>query len=254
MSTATDLAGKRAFITGGSKGIGAASAVALARAGCDVAMTYHTDKAGADDVVAQVAELGRKGVSLACDVCKADDVNRATEQAVDALGGIDIVFANAGGLIRRCHVMDMDESFFLDLFDLNVTSVFRTIKATVPHLRQAGGGSLIIMSSVAGRNGAAPGAVVYGATKGATMILTRGLSKELAQDNIRVNAVAPGVIETAFHEDTPKDVMDNLRKNITVGRLGVPEDVARAVVFLAGEAGGFMTGATVDINGGMWLA
>ncbi len=249
-----DLPGKRAFVTGGSKGIGAASAIALAQAGCHVAITYHSDDEGGKKVAAEIEKLGRKTVAIPCDVCKTDDVDRAVEGAVEVLGGLDIVFANAGGLIRRCNVMDMPEEMFLQLFDLNVTSVYRTVKATVPHLREAGGGSLIIMSSVAARNGAAAGAVVYGATKGATMTLTRGLSKELAEDNIRVNAVAPGVIDTPFHADTPKDVMDKLKSNITVGRLGEAEDIARAVVFLAGESRGFMTGATIDINGGMWVA
>ncbi|MBN1343384.1 MAG: SDR family oxidoreductase [Phycisphaerae bacterium] len=254
MSTATDLNGKRALVTGGSKGIGAASAVALARAGCDVVLTYNSDEAGGKATAAEIEKLGRKTAAIRCDVCDAADVDRAVDEAVKVLGGLDVVFANAGGLIRRCTVMDMEESFFQKLFDLNVTSVFRTVKATVPHLRKAGGGSLIIMSSVAARNGAAAGAVVYGATKGATMTLTRGLGKELAPDNIRVNAVAPGVIDTAFHAATPRDLMDKLKGNITVGRLGVAEDVARAVVFLAGESQGFMTGATIDVNGGMWLA
>ncbi len=254
MSSGTDLTGKRALVTGGSKGIGAASAIALARAGCDVAVTYHSDEAGGRQVAAEIEKLGRKGTAIACDVCKMADVDRAVAAAVAALGGLDVVFANAGGLIRRCNVMDMDEEMFQALFDLNVTSVFRTIKAVVPHLREAGGGSLIIMSSVAARNGAAAGAVVYGATKGATMTLTRGLGKELAADNIRVNAVAPGVIDTAFHAETPRDLLERLQSNITVGRLGVADDVARAVVFLAGEAGGFMTGATIDVNGGMWVA
>ncbi len=254
MSNATDLTGRRALVTGGSKGIGAASAVALARAGCDVVVTYHTDEAGGRQVASEIEKLGRTSAALPCDVCKAADVNRAVDEAAEILGGLDVVFANAGGLIRRCTVVDMDEEMFLALFDLNVTSVFRTVKAAVPHLRKAGGGSLIIMSSVAARNGAAPGAVVYGATKGATMTLTRGLGKELAGDNIRVNAVAPGVIDTAFHAETPKDLLASLAKSITVGRLGLAEDVARAVVFLAGESQGFMTGATIDVNGGMWVA
>lgn len=254
MGMLSDLTGKRAFVTGGSKGIGAASAIALAEAGCDVAITYKSDEAGGKEVATEIEKLGRKSAAVKCDVCETEDVNRAVDEAVGLMGGLDVVFANAGGLIRRCKIVDMDEELFEALFDLNVTSVFRTAKATIPHLRKAGGGSLIIMSSVAGRNGAATGAVVYGATKGATMLLTRGLSKELAEDNIRVNAVAPGVIETAFHAETPKDLLESLKKNITVGRLGEPADVARAVVFLAGESRGFMTGATIDVNGGMWLA
>jgi len=254
MGNGTDLAGQRALVTGGSKGIGAASAIALARAGCDVVVTYHSDEAGGRDVASEIKTLGHRSAALRCDVCKTDDVNRAVDEAVEFLGGLDIVFANAGGMIRRCPLMEMDEDLFQAVMDLNVTSVCRTLKAAVPHLRKAGGGSLIIMSSVAAGNGAAPGAVVYGASKGATMTLTRGLSKELAADNIRVNAVAPGVIETAFHAKTPKDVLESLSKSITVGRLGVSEDVARAVVFLAGEREGFMTGASVDINGGMWVA
>ncbi len=254
MSNGTDLTGQRALVTGGSKGIGAASAIALARAGCDVVVTYHSDEAGGRQVASEIEALGRRSAALRCDVCKTDDVNRAVDQAAEFLGGLDIVFANAGGMIRRCPLMEMDEDLFEAVMDLNVTSVFRTLKAAVPHLRKTGGGSLIIMSSVAARNGAAPGAVVYGASKGATMTLTRGLGKELAPDNIRVNAVAPGVIETAFHAETPKDILESLSKSITVGRLGVGEDVARAVVFLAGEREGFMTGATVDVNGGMWVA
>jgi len=254
MSTTANLTGQGAFITGGSKGIGAASAIALAKAGCDVVVTYHSDEAGARQVVSEVAKLGRKAKALPCDVCKTVQVERAVDEAVEFLGRLDIVFANAGGLIRRCPLTDMDEELFQAVFDLNVTSLFRTVKAAVPHLRRSGGGSIILMSSVAARNGATAGAVAYAAAKGAAMTLARGLSKELAPFKIRVNAVAPGVIQTAFHAETPKEILDSLSRTITVGRLGVAEDVARAVVFLAGERDGFITGETIDINGGMWLA
>ncbi len=254
MSTSTDLKGQRALVTGGSKGIGAASAIELARCGCDVVVTWNSDKSGAEQVVAEIQALGRKALAVPCDVHKTEDVNRAVDAAAQFLGGLDIVFANAGGMIKRCPLLDMDEALFQAVFDLNVTSVFRTVKAAVPHLRQSGGGSIIIMSSVAARNGAATGAIVYAASKGAAMTLTRGLSKELAPYSIRVNAVAPGVIETAFHAATPKEILEPLRRTILVGRLGIAEDVARAVAFLAGERNGFINGETIDINGGMWMA
>lgn len=254
MTTTANLKGQRALVTGGSKGIGAASAIALAKAGCDLVITYHSDEVAGRKVVAEIEKLGRKAKALPCNVTRTSDVERAVDETVEFLGGLDIVFANAGGLLQRCPLAEMDEGLFLAVFDLNVTSVFRTVKATVPHLRRAGGGAIIIMSSVAARNGATTGAVAYAASKGATMTMARGLSKELAPFNIRVNAVAPGVIETAFHAETPKEILDDLRKRITVGRLGVPDDVARAVVFLAGERNGFITGETIDINGGMWLA
>jgi NAD(P)-dependent dehydrogenase (short-subunit alcohol dehydrogenase family) len=254
MSSTIDLKGQRALVTGGSKGLGGASAIALARAGCDVCLTYHSDEAGARRVVSEIERFGRKALAVPCDVCFTADVERAVERTVEFLGGLDIAFANAGGLLRRSPIAEMDEPLFQAVLDLNVTSVFRTVKAVVPHLRRAGGGSIIIMSSVAARNGATVGAVAYAASKGATMTLARGLSKELAPDKIRVNAVAPGVIDTPFHAETPKAILDELATRITVGRLGVAEDVARAVVFLAGERDGFITGETIDINGGMWVA
>jgi 3-oxoacyl-[acyl-carrier protein] reductase len=254
MGNTTDLTGRRAFVTGGSKGIGAGSAIALAKAGCDVVITYHSDEGGGKRVAGEIERLGRKARAIPCDVCRTADVERAVDEAVGFLGGLDIVFANAGGLIRRSPLAEMDEELFQQVFDLNVTGVFRTVKASVPHLRRAGGGSIIIMSSVGARTGATIGAVAYAAAKGATMTMARGLSKELAPLKIRVNAVAPGVIRTDFHINTPPEILDSLSKTITVGRLGTPEDVGRVVVFLAGEREGFITGETIDINGGMWLA
>lgn len=176
------------------------------------------------------------------------------EAAVKALGApVDILVNNAGSLVGRSAVEEMDAELWQEVIALNLSSVFFATKAALPHLSQ--GARIVNVSSVAARHGGGPGAFAYAAAKGGVMTLTRGLAKELASRNIRVNAIAPGVIETPFHDkfSTP-ELLETFRKGIPLGRLGTSEECAGAVLYLVSPLASYVTGQSIDINGGQWFA
>jgi len=247
----TDLLDRTVLITGASTGIGAASAVALADAGCDVGVNYCQNKESAEHVKRKVEELGRRAELLQCDVCDAEAVTRMVDAFVDQFGRIDILFANAGGLVERCAIASMSDRLWQRTMALNLDSVFYTVRATLKHMQRAHRGNIIINSSVAGRTGGGGESVHYAAAKGALFTLVKGLAKEVASDGIRVNAIGPGVTDTPFHEKyTEPARMQEFWQSIPVGKLGQVEDIARCVVWLAGETNGFITGETIFIAGG----
>jgi len=176
------------------------------------------------------------------------------EAAVHGLGApVDILVNNAGSLIARSPIEEMDAELWKEVIDLNLSAVFFATKAVLPHLGR--GARIVNVSSVAARHGGGPGAVAYATAKGGVMTMTRGLAKELAPRNIRVNAIAPGVIETPFHDrfSTP-EMLETFRKGIPLGRLGTPEECAGAVLYLVSPLASYVTGQTIDINGGQWFA
>jgi len=249
-----DLTAQRAIVTGASTGIGRAIAIALARAGADVAIHYGSSRKEAEETARAVESHGRRAVLVQADFRDPTAAGKAVEAAVQALGApIDILVNNAGSLVGRSAVEEMDAELWQEVIALNLSSVFFATKAVLPYLGD--GARIVNVSSVAARHGGGPGAFAYAAAKGGVMTLTRGLAKELASRNIRVNAIAPGVIETPFHDkfSTPEQ-LETFRKGIPLGRLGTSEECAGAVLYLVSPLASYVTGQSIDINGGQWFA
>lgn len=254
------LHGKRALVTAGAQGIGAAISETLLAAGCAVFVHYHASAAPAEALVRTAAAAGRRAFAGSADLTRPDTAERLVGDAVSALGGLDILVNNAGSLVARRSLLDADEAFWSEVMALNLDSLRRVTRAAVPHLSAAaaaaGGASIVNLASLAGRKGGHAGSLAYSTAKGAVLTLTRALAAELGPNGIRVNAVAPGLIlGTSFHttHTTPESARATVA-GIPLGRAGTPADVARAVAYLASEFDGFITGATLDINGGVYCA
>ncbi|WP_353474541.1 3-oxoacyl-ACP reductase FabG [Salipiger sp. H15] len=242
------LKGKTAIVTGGGRDIGRACAVRLAQEGANIAINYFASAEGARETVAQVEAAGGRAIAVQGDLCKPEDVEALLAATVEAFGGVDILVNNTGGLIARKNFREMPVEHWLAVMDLNVTSTVMMTKAALAHMTH---GAIINIASQAGRDGGGPGASAYGASKGAIMTLTRGLAKELGPD-IRVNALCPGMIDTDFHNIfTKPEVRKSVEAASPVKRQGIPMDVANMVLFLASDESAFVTGANLDINGGM---
>lgn len=253
------LKGRRALVTAGAQGIGLAISRCLAEAGCDVFVHYHSSREPAE---AFCAEAQAKGVRAACsagDLTEADECDRLVYEAASFLGGIDVLINNAGSLVARKKLHESDDDLWAETMSLNLGSARRVTRAALPHLFEAGekrgGASIVNLSSLAGRQGGGPGSIAYATAKGAMLTFTRGLASELGPKGVRANAVTPGLIlGSKFHEThTPQEAQARIISGIPLGRAGTTEDVARAVVYLASEYDGFISGATLDINGGVYM-
>ena len=244
------LAGKVAVVTGGGRDIGRACALKLAACGAAVAINYHSSSEGADSAVSEVEATGGQAFAMQGDMTSGDDVSALVEKTVQQLGGkIDILVHVTGGLVARKTLAEMDMDHWDYVMALNATSFMRTAKAVLPHMKE--GGSIVGLASQAGRDGGGPGATAYAASKGAVMTFTRGLAKELGPE-IRVNSICPGMIDTDFHNSFTKPEVRTHVANVTpLKREGTSEDVANLAVYLASDGAAFITGANIDINGGM---
>ena len=249
-----NLAGKVALVTGGARDIGRATVRALANAGASVVINYHESSASADALVVELTAVGRRAIAVQADVTNGDEVARLVSTACDAFGGhIDILVNNAGGLVARKTMPEMDVAFWRQVLDLNLTSVFQVTNAVLPHMPN--GSAIVNLASLAARDGGGGGALAYSAAKGGVLTFTRGLSKELASRRIRVNCVSPGMIDTSFHDSfTKPEVRQAVAARTSVGREGTPEDVANAVLFLASDASAYITGDSIEINGGLYFS
>jgi 3-oxoacyl-[acyl-carrier protein] reductase len=245
-----DLKGKVALVTGGARDIGRAVSVGLAACGAGVAVDYYDNPGEADETVRTIERAGGRAVAIQADVTKADEVERLVTKMREAFGPkIDILVNVAGGLVGRKTVVEMDESFWEAVIAVNLTSVFLVTRAALPHLSD--GGAIVNFSSQAARDGGGAGAIAYAAAKAGVMTMTRGLAKELGPRRIRVNCVAPGMINTTFHNTfTKPEVRAKVAAMTPLGREGESREVADLVVYLASDAASFVNGATVDINGG----
>lgn len=251
------LAGKKVFITGAEQGIGKETARKLIDAGCDIYIHYYSGEEGPRELMA-IAEIN--GCKASCgyaDLTNEEDAARCVADAAAFLGGIDILVNNVGGIIARKWLGDIDPHFWRTVIDVNMTTMLNVTQQALPWLKtSAGGASIVNLASLAGRSGGHSGSLVYSTTKGAVLTWTRSLAAELGEFGIRVNAVAPGLIlGTRFHnQHTTQASADQTISSIPLGRAGTPEDVARAICFLASEYDGFISGATIDINGGIYRA
>jgi 3-oxoacyl-[acyl-carrier protein] reductase len=250
-----DLKNKAVLITGASTGIGAAAALAFGRNGAHVAVHYNKSKAEAEKVAAAVEKAGGKAALVGGDVTDSDACRDIVEKSVAAFGRLDVLINNAGGLVQRVPIETVTDELFDQVMYLNVRSALNCIAAAVPHLRKAGGGSIVNVTSVAARHGGGAGAVLYAGSKGFISTATHGLAKELVKDKIRVNAVAPGVITTPFHDrySTPQ-MLEGFKATIPMNRLGTADECAGAFLFLASEQlSGYMTGQILEVNGGQYM-
>ena len=252
---APDLAGKSVLITGASTGIGAAAARAFGRLGCNVGIHYNASRNRAEEVAADVRLGGGLAHLIGGDLTDSATVRRVIDEAAGALGGIDVLINNAGGLLGRVPLAEIDDEFFDAVVDLNARSLVMACVAAVPHMRRAGRGSIVNVTSIAARNGGGNGAALYAGAKAFVSSFTRGIAKELVRDGIRVNAVSPGVIETPFHErySTPQ-MLETMRATIPMNRLCTADECAGAFLYLASDAlSGYVTGQVIEVNGGQLM-
>ena len=250
-----DFTGKVVLVTGASSGIGRATAELFAECGANVAITYHHNEKGANEVIAKINELGGKSLAIQADFTNNDAVKSTVEKVEAELGAIDILVNNAGSLVERLRTAELTEARWDEVFALNVKSAFFAVQAVMPKMLEKKSGVIVNVTSIAGRNGGAMGSIHYSAAKGAMLIMTKGLAKEFASQGIHINALSPGVIDTPFHEvfSTP-EAMQNFANNvIPMGRVGTSAEVAKTIAFLASDASSYLCGETIEINGGMMM-
>lgn len=249
-----DLTGKTALVTGASSGIGAATALAFAELGASVAIGYHINAAGAEEVVAQVGRIGGTAVALQADLRQASEAAPLVARAVEALGPIDILINNAGSLVARMPLAKLTAEGWDEVMNLNLKSAALCTQAAAPAMIERKSGAIVNVVSIAGRNGGGPGAGAYAAAKSGLIAYTKSLAKELAPHGVRVNAVSPGVIDTPFHEvfSTPETIAGFVR-NIPLGRVGTSMECAKAIAFLASDAASYIVGETIEVNGGQLM-
>ena len=250
----SELTGKLALVTGGARDIGRAVAVRLAELGATVVINYRATKADADETLRLIEAKNGRGLIVQANVVISADVTRMVQAAAKAGGGhIDVLVNVAGGLVARKTVTEMDEEFWDSVIALNLKSTFLVTKAALPFIPD--GGSIVNFSSQAARDGGGPGASAYAAAKAGVSNFTRAMAKELASRRIRVNAVAPGMIATTFHDTfTKPEVRQRVASLTPLGREGRAEEVADAAAFLASSRSSFVNGESIEINGGIFFA
>ena len=249
-----EFSGKTVLVTGGASGIGRATSLAFARAGANVAFTYATSEREAGEVADAISAAGGKALSRQADLTDPDQVRDAFDASLERFGQIDVLVANAGGLLKRSRCVETTLELWNDAMAVNLTSAFLCCQAALRHMEARRSGAVIFVSSLAAFDGGGPGASHYAAAKGALVSYTRALAKEVGSLGIRVNGVAPGLIGTRFHDvfNTPEGRRAVVERT-PLRREGTPEDVAETILFLASPRGSFLTGETIHINGGLGL-
>lgn len=249
-----DFTGKVVLVTGASSGIGRATAELFGECGASVAITYLNNEKGANEAVANIVAKGGKAIAIQADFTKIANVKTTVEKVENELGAIDILVNNAGSLVERLPTAKLTEERWDEVFTLNVKSAFFAVQAVVPKMVEKKSGVIINVTSIAGRNGGALGSIHYSSAKAAMLVMTKGLAKEFASQGIHINAVSPGVIDTPFHEvfSTP-EAMKNFANMIPKGRVGTSAEVANVIAFLASDASSYLSGETIEVNGGMLM-
>ena len=245
------LKNKVAIVTGGSRDIGRAVSVKLAQEGAKVVINYRGNEQHALETLNMVRDAGGEGIIVYADMTKNEDVAALVQETRDTFGEeIHLLINVAGGLVARKTTAEMDEAFWDHVMALNVKSVFLAVKNVIPFMPN--GGAIVNFSSLAGRDGGGGGSGAYATAKGAVMTYTRSLAKEFGPRNIRVNAVAAGMIDTSFHDTfTKPEIRANVANATPLKREGKAEEVADLVAYLCSDKSSFITGANVDINGGV---
>ena len=245
------LKNKVAIVTGGTRDIGRSCSVKLAASGAKVVVNYCNNKAAGDETIAIIEKAGGTAILVKGDMTKKADVDNLIAETVKAFGNdIHVLVNNVGGLVARKKLAEMDEDFLNHVIALNVNSTFLATQAVVPHM--PAGSSIVNLASLAGRDGGGGGASAYSLAKGAVITFTRSMAKELGPQGIRVNALCPGMIDTTFHDTfTPDAARKNLEGNVPLRRQGLSDDCGDAVLYLASDSASYITGANLDINGGL---
>ncbi|WP_028561470.1 3-oxoacyl-[acyl-carrier-protein] reductase [Paenibacillus pinihumi] len=246
-----DLTGKKALVTGASRGIGRAIAIALAEGGADVAVNYSGSESAAAETAAAIEALGRRALVIRANVGKSAEFDAMVSQVIGEWGTIDILVNNAG-ITRDNLIMRMKEEEFDEVIETNLKGVFNGIKAVTRPMMKQRSGRIINISSVVGALGN-PGQANYVAAKAGVIGLTKSSARELASRGITVNCIAPGFIQTDMTDKLPEDMKAQLSSQIPLAKLGRPEDIASAVRFVASDASSYMTGQTLHVDGGMYM-
>lgn len=242
------------LVTGASTGIGAATAISLARSGSAVGVHFNRSEAEARSVVDQIKNIGGSACVFQADLSNADAPGELVRSVLAHFGRVDALVNNAGSMIGRRTLLEITDEFWEDVFATNVTSVIRMVQAIAPHMIARGTGAIVNVSSVAARNGGGSGVIAYASAKGAVLTMTKGLAKELIAKGVRVNAVNPGVIKTPFHQRfSTNEQMRSMVANIPQGRAGTADEIAPVIAFLLSDDASHIVGETIEINGGVWM-
>lgn len=244
------LENRVALVTGSSRGIGRAIAVALASEGCNLIVNYVKHREEAKETEIQVRQLGRETLVIQADVADPEQAQEMVGRGLNEFGALDILVNNAGIIDDRIFHKMTDEQWH-EVLAVDLTGIFNCTRAVIQHMRQRGYGRIVNIASVVGQGGAI-GQVNYAAAKAGVIGFTKALALECASRGITVNAVAPGYIETDMLRTLPPEIRARLLKEIPVGRFGRPEDVAQAVLYLVSEAGNYVTGHVLAVNGGIY--
>lgn len=245
----SDLEGRVALVTGASRGIGRASAVALARRGAHVAINYREDKDGASETLQMVRDAGSDGLVVRGDVSAAEDVEAMFRQTEETVGGVGVLVANAGTTRDRVLGLMRDEDWF-HVMDVNLTGVWRCARRALRQMLRARWGRIVVVSSVAGIHGNV-GQTNYCAAKAGEIGFVRALAREVATKNITANVVAPGYVDTTLFRGVPEQARAAALEQVPLGRFGEPEEIGEMVAFLASPPAGYVTGSVIVVDGGL---
>lgn len=239
---------KIVLITGSSRGIGRATAIAFAEEGANIVVNYVENMAAAEDVVAKIKELGRDAIAIQADVASEDAVRNMIEKTVEKFGGIDVLVNNAG-IVWDIPIFTKTVEQWERTFQVNLLGTFLCAKYAAPYMKDRSGASILNISSTNGIDSLSPDSADYDTTKAGVISLTKNLSQSLAP-HIRVNSIAPGWVDTEINKELPQDVIEDETQHIALQRFGRPEEIAKAVTFLCSDDASFITGSTLVVDGG----